>query len=434
LSQRLRGPHPLTQRTLSAFDEGDLDTVSYADIDMLNAIPREPTHAGYVVTGGSGFIGSHIVRLLLLRGETNVRILDLAPPPADLAAHPSVTYTKTDITSPGAVRTALLAPFPSGTVPSVIFHTAAAVRFWERAAYALPASRRVNVDGTAAVLAGAGALPPGAIFVHTSSAALALPRPRFMQLERDLHVPPWNKTTFADADAPLAAPALATTCYVRTKLEAERLVLAANAADGLRTGALRPGVAVVGPGDQVLSATLTMPRAPAFDGLWRHTNVCVWDAAAAHLALEDALRRDAAHVGGEAFLITGDGPAWSMDEVRAALQHYSSRTLVFNELSPLLVFALAHAVEALCFLRYYLFLPFCAVLGQRPRLAPRWLGELVFLQPASLDYLRDVTIDDSKARKMIGYKPQWKTAQTIKYTVDKIESAKGGVRHGLQPF
>ena len=59
---------------------------------------------------------------------------------------------------------------------------------------------------------------------------------------------------------------------------------------------------------------------PVFDGLWSHTNVCVWDVAAAHLAFEDALRRDPANVSGEAFAITGNGPPWSMNDSRAALK------------------------------------------------------------------------------------------------------------------
>ena len=30
------------------------------------------------------------------------------------------------------------------------------------------------------------------------------------------------------------------------------------------------------------------------------------------------------------------------------------------------------------------------------------MGELIYIQPATLEYLRDVVIDDSRARKMIG--------------------------------
>jgi hypothetical protein len=75
------------------------------------------------------------------------------------------------------------------------------------------------------------------------------------------------------------------------------------------------------------------------------------------------------------------------------------------------------------------------------------------MQPATLDYLRDAVIDDSRARKMIGYrhiilqnlilntdvrtlgnsyKPQWQMAQIMKYTVDQLETGQTNGQHGLK--
>jgi hypothetical protein len=62
LSRRLHGPHPQGAQLKSNYNEDDLNSVSYADIDMLNAIPREPTHAGYVIIGDSGFVGRYALR------------------------------------------------------------------------------------------------------------------------------------------------------------------------------------------------------------------------------------------------------------------------------------------------------------------------------------------------------------------------------------
>jgi hypothetical protein len=31
------------------------------------------------------------------------------------------------------------------------------------------------------------------------------------------------------------------------------------------------------------------------------------------------------------------------------------------------------------------------------------MGEAIYLQPATLEYMRDVVIDDSRARKVLGY-------------------------------
>ena len=33
------------------------------------------------------------------------------------------------------------------------------------------------------------------------------------------------------------------------------------------------------------------------------------------------------------------------------------------------------------------------------------MGQLIYIQPTTLEYMRDVVIDDSRARKMIGYVP-----------------------------
>lgn len=69
----------------------------------------------------------------------------------------------------------------------------------------------------------------------------------------------------------------------------------------------------------------------------------------------------------------------------------------------MLIFLRAHVVEALLFLRYYFLLPFFAIARKRPSLSPEWMGKLIYIQPATLEYLQDVVIDDSRARKMIGF-------------------------------
>jgi hypothetical protein len=83
---------------------------------------------------------------------------------------------------------------------------------------------------------------------------------------------------------------------------------------------------------------------------------------------------------------------------------------------------------------------------------PRWLGLLVYIQPVTLGYLNHISIDDSRARKVLGcvslfhlhfsllmgpvknsrYQAQWGTAQAIRYTVDEVQSGRTGATHGLQ--
>lgn len=85
----------------------------------------------------------------------------------------------------------------------------------------------------------------------------------------------------------------------------------------------------MGPNDRQLTSALTVDTLPIFDKNWAHTNVCVWDVAAAHLALEDALRRRPEELGGEKFLITGNGKAWTLEDTRDAVKVSSCFYLPF---------------------------------------------------------------------------------------------------------
>lgn len=207
---------------------------------------------------------SHIVHLLLLRNEPNIRILDLHPPtdPA-IASHPSVSFIKTDITRLSSVRKGLLTPFTDGNkveqLPSVIFHTAAIVRFWERASYAYPLSADVNVRGTYNVVTITSELAslnssrsntantPETILVYTSTADLSIPRPRFLKLDKDFEEWPRHTVVVSDEDREWTEGEVkqhgSSSCHARSKREAEKFVKGANGPEGsmLRTGILRPG-------------------------------------------------------------------------------------------------------------------------------------------------------------------------------------------------
>lgn len=206
---------------------------------------------------------SHIVRLLLLRKEPHIRILDLHPPtdPA-LANHPSVSFVQTDITQLSSVRNGLLTPFKNDNkvevLPSVIFHTAAIIRFWERASYAYPLSADVNVRGTynvvtiASELASLNSSPSRSdtaetILIYTSTSNLSTPRPRFLKLGKDFEEWPSNTVVVSDEDREWMEDEVkvygSESCYARSKREAEKFVKGANGSNSgmLRTGILRPG-------------------------------------------------------------------------------------------------------------------------------------------------------------------------------------------------
>jgi nucleoside-diphosphate-sugar epimerase len=187
------------------------------------------------------------VRLLLLRGERNIRILDLNPPTDPDSTDPAVSFIHTDIRDIKSVRDALTTPFPStGKPPTVIFHTAALIRFWERASYSWHLSYDVNVRGIQNVLTvAANDLPAGeTLVVYTSTCGVACPRPRFMRLGLDLSTPPWDRVIVSDEDCPLPSSAQADSNYTKSKVLAEHAVIEANGRNGLRTGIIRPGVSV----------------------------------------------------------------------------------------------------------------------------------------------------------------------------------------------
>jgi nucleoside-diphosphate-sugar epimerase len=184
----------------------------------------------------------HLIRLLLLRGETNIRILDVSPPPDGILSHKAISFVRTDITSLPSLRAGLSERF-IGTrePPTVVFHMAAIIRFWERASYTWPISKKINVQGTANVLAAVQEMPTIRTLIYTSTGDVAIPRPNHWALGYYYSSRrPWNTVSRSDEDPPLPVGEMSESCYTRSKKMAEDLVKAANGVGTLRTGILRP--------------------------------------------------------------------------------------------------------------------------------------------------------------------------------------------------
>lgn len=124
------------------------------------------------ITGGAGFVGAELARTLLnaepatLAGEPaeqidEVRLLDLQPPPDDLAAHPRVTPV------PGAVEDTVAGAFADA---DLIFHLAAVVSGAAEADFDL--GMRINLDGTRAVLEAARSTARRPVLIFASSLAV----------------------------------------------------------------------------------------------------------------------------------------------------------------------------------------------------------------------------------------------------------------------
>ncbi len=157
----------------------------------------------HLVSGGSGFVGSNIVRLLAARGET-VRVLDIWKDPA---LPPDVDFILADINDREAVNKAMRGM-------DYVHHTVALVplakagkRFWT-----------VNVDGTRTALEAARAAGVK-MFCHMSSSAV-FGSPDIMPI-----------TT--------ATPLRPVEIYGRAKLAAEELVKQAGR-EGMAVSVIRP--------------------------------------------------------------------------------------------------------------------------------------------------------------------------------------------------
>ncbi len=213
-------------------------------------IMTERTGKAYLVIGGFGFLGSHIVEGLLARGESNITIFDLAPRPlfAPEQAAGKVRYYRGDITNAEQVARAC-----QGI--DTVFHTAAMVNYWARLDFEYEPLFAVNVKGTQNVIDGCVAAGVKQLLFVSSST---------VTVNHDILQAPLIN---ADEEHPYARPPYL--ChYIATKILAEQRVLMASGTPHLRrpsedrqnagesgqllTAAIRVG-GLFGPRDQLLS-------------------------------------------------------------------------------------------------------------------------------------------------------------------------------------
>lgn len=166
-----------------------------------------------LVTGGAGYIGAHVVRLLLERGDTVVVVDDLSTGEASRIG--AATLVELDVAAPGA-QEALAAALREHEVDAVI-HFAARKQVGESMARPTYYYQQ-NVTGLANVL---GAMEDAGVdkLVFSSSAA-TYGMPSVSVVEEKLHAEPINP-------------------YGETKLIGEWMGRAASRAWGLRFVALR---------------------------------------------------------------------------------------------------------------------------------------------------------------------------------------------------
>ncbi|KAL2172443.1 hypothetical protein VTG60DRAFT_5718 [Thermothelomyces hinnuleus] len=278
------------------------------------ASEKKPALGSVMVIGGCGFLGHHVVRLLLRDYTCSVSVIDLRCTRNRRPDSDGVAYYEADITDADKLQTIF-----TKVKPDVVIHTASPPAQSNDTIVTRELFKKVNVDGTAAVIKACQQTAVKAL-VYTSSASVVSD----------------NKSDLINVDErwPLVRGSKQTEYYSETKAAAEELVLAANRAPDapkLLTCAIRPS-GIMGEGDtQVLLNLIKVYQ----DG---RTNVQVGDndnlfdftyvenVAHGHLLAARALLLTAAsktipldheRVDGEAFFITNDSPVYFWDFARA---------------------------------------------------------------------------------------------------------------------
>ena len=328
-----------------------------------------------LVTGGGGFLGRHIVKKLLARGDS-VRILGRRCYP-DWEAR-GVETLSADLQDKAAVEHACLGM-------DAVFHVAALAGYWGPwDAYYGP-----NVVGTENVLSGCRKAGVRKLIYTSTPSVVSAPG---NQEHVDERVPYPEK---------FECP------YPATKALAEQLVLKANGVDGLLTISVRPHL-IFGPGDPHL-----MPRIiergrngqliQVGNGANKVDVVYVENAADAHLLAADRLGR--APIDGQAYFISQGAPvvlwAWinmilerlGLPRVRRKMSYRTARTIG----------AILEIV--------YTVLP----LRGEPRMT-RFLAD----QLATSHYF-----DISKARRELGYEPRVSTEEGLERTLKAFQIGGG---------
>jgi nucleoside-diphosphate-sugar epimerase len=345
----------------------------------------------YLVTGGHGMLGSHVVEALLARGEDHVRIFDLVPSRLfdDEARRGSVTFIQGDLRSRAAIEQAC-----QGV--DAVFHTAASVNYWADLEFEHERIHAVNVIGTRNVVDACAAAGVRQL-IATSSTSVVVTHD---VLQRPL--------ALADESTPLAtAPFLCH--YIHTKGLAEQAVLAADGRGSLHTAALRPG-GMYGPRDQLL----TTAAAAGKPGIGTPSNVVdhVYVENVVHAMLLLELRLGpGSPVCGKPYFITNYSPATGSENyldfnIRFAAA-FGQRFRLLPERLPRTLAAISQASMR-------------ASSGR----AERYLGELAKLRPATVTLARATFyFSHRRAETDFGYAPLYTADEGMARTAEHLRGA-----------
>ncbi|KAG9218148.1 hypothetical protein CCMSSC00406_0008087 [Pleurotus cornucopiae] len=375
------------------------------------------------------------------RGEDpkKIRVLDLKPPRRhDLltGSAKDVDFIQLDISDRDAVYAAFTKSWPDeGHDGVTIFHTASNIRFYERHPALLHRSAKVNVQGTENIIDAAKAIGVN-ILLYTSSGSVAVRRSRFWLWPWESKVP-FHFQVIDDDEHNHILPRRHDqffSNYAATKMHAETLVRKADKTGQLRTGCLRPGNGIFGPGgDMLCGAYLVRKANPTWVQNTLQSFVYVENCALAHLCYEQRLIELSngsrnPDIGGQVFHIADPGAPPTYGDVYTTLEVLTNGETYFPEFSPTVMLFIAHIIELYYLVQYYL----SASTSRIPRAFGRFLptinGDLVNLQPSLWALMQvHLVFDDSRARLSpkqggLGYRGPWTTLEALHKMVAEYKS------------
>ncbi|KAI8838647.1 hypothetical protein BC829DRAFT_38743 [Chytridium lagenaria] len=250
--------------------------------------PPPAAKVAIAIIGGSGCVGQYLYESLLYRGDTNVYLFDLNPPPRHfMALFPKATFIPIDMTDSGSLREA----FAKYEI-KVVFHAAAIITFMHFMDFQKKLSMDINYKGTLNIVEACLAVGvERLVFVSTSHVAVGFDR---------YHV---------DGDESVGYTAKPFNHYARSKILSEKAVLAADNSVGatgvkLRTSSVRPCSAIWGFGDHFNSDFYLSKTS----NIVTHTSaidyIYVENLTHALSLVENGLREQPDKVGGQAFCVS----------------------------------------------------------------------------------------------------------------------------------
>jgi len=275
-----------------------------------------------VVTGGTGFVGRHLVKSLLARGD-HVRVLDIATPGPDnddFGNLEHVEFLETDITNAKEVEEGVRGA-------TSVFHVASVVHTKHNSQDFV---FNVNLEGTKHLIRACQNDKDVKKLIYVSSGGVV-----------------YQGKDIENGDESLPYALTSRAPYVLSKIEAEKEVLAAASRniDGLATISLRPHV-IFGPGDVrflpsvVKNAKEGKLKFQIGRGAWMSDYTYIDNLVDACLLADERLHNQSP-ISGQAYFITNGEPMPFWDFVRSIVKQLDLPPMSETPLphQPVLAFA-----------------------------------------------------------------------------------------------